>query len=63
MGEANEFVGLSKKDAQNLCDVRNFIFRLIRVDERNMLSYPEDTRIDRVCVELEKGRVVKAILQ
>ena len=60
---ADKFVGLSKKDAQNLAEIFNMIFRLVRVDERKILSYPEDQRTDRICVEIEKNKVVKAVVQ
>ena len=60
---SESFVGLPKKDAQNLAEMHNLIFRLIRVDNKNMFSYPEDIRDDRVCVELDKGKVTKAVLQ
>jgi hypothetical protein len=59
----DQFIGLPKKDAQNLAERFNFIFRLIRIDDKNMFSYPEDSRDDRVCVEIEKGVVVHAAIQ
>lgn len=55
----DKFCGLGKKDAQNLAEAYNLIFRLIRIDDRNMFSYPEDSRTDRVCVEIDKGKVSK----
>ena len=61
---ANKFIGLGKKSAQSLAESYNFIFRLIRVDDKNMFDYPDqnDIRDDRVCVEIEKGKVVKALI-
>ena len=57
------YLGLSKKDSQNTAEKLNHIYRLIRVDDKPMFSYPEDKRDDRICVEIEKGVVVKAIIQ
>ena len=57
------FIGLTKRDAQNLAEAHNLLFRLIRIDDKNMFSYPEDSRDDRVCVEIEKGVVVHAAIQ
>jgi hypothetical protein len=61
--EATNFVGLSKKEAQDLADQLNLIFRLIRVDEKNTQNYPEDEREDRICIEIDKGKISKAVLQ
>jgi hypothetical protein len=61
--EAINFVGLSKKEAQDLADQLNLIFRLIRVDEKNTQNYPEDEREDRICIEIDKGKISKAVLQ
>jgi len=61
--EATDFLGLSKKSAQNLAERKNLIFRLIKVDENNFFDYPEDQREDRVCVEIEKNIVIKALYQ
>lgn len=58
--DADKYLGLPKKDAQNLAEKQSIIFRLIRVDDRNILPYPEDVRTDRICVEVEKNKVVKA---
>lgn len=60
---ADTFVGLTKKGAQNLAEASNLIFRLIKVDGADYLTYPEDTREDRVCVEIENGKVTKATIQ
>lgn len=61
--KADAFVGLTKKSAQNLAEAKNMIFRLIRIDAEPYLPYPEDARVDRVCVELDNGQVSKASIQ
>jgi hypothetical protein len=63
MNMADRFLGLTKKSAQDLSDQLNLIFRLIRIDNRDMLSYPDDIREDRICVEIESSKVVKATIQ
>lgn len=57
-----QFISLSKKSAQNLADRYNLIFRLVSVDGEKFFGYPEETdiRTDRICVEIEKGFVIKA---
>lgn len=60
---AGDFLGLTKKRAQDVAESKFMIFRLIRSDDENFLSYPEDVRTDRVCVELENGKVVRATIQ
>jgi len=55
-----DFVGMSKKRAQDVAELKNMLFRLISVDGVPFLSYPEDERTDRVCVEIENSKVVKA---
>jgi hypothetical protein len=60
MANDNGFLGLTKKQAQNKAEARNFIFRLIRVDTENFFDYPTDERADRVCIEIDKGVVTKA---
>jgi len=61
--KVEDFLGLSKKRAQDLAESKNLIFRLIKIDDENFLSYPEDVRDDRLCVEIEKGQVKKASIQ
>lgn len=61
--DANQFIGMSKRRAQDLAEAKNLIFRLIRVDSEAFLPYPEDRRDDRVCVEIEQGKVVKVSIQ
>lgn len=58
-----DYIGLTKKKAQDKADDHNLIFRLIRIDEKPFFDYPEDVRVDRICVEVEKGYVVKATIQ
>ena len=59
---AESFINLSKKDAQNLAEINNLIFRLLSVNGEPMLSYPQDKREDRICVEIENSRVTKAFI-
>lgn len=59
----NDFIGLSKKGAQDKADKNNLIFRLISVDGKPMFSYPTDTRTDRICIEMNNGEVTGAKLQ
>lgn len=63
MATADDFLGLSKKGAQNKAEALNMIFRLIRIDGESYYTYPEDTRTDRICVELDGGKVTKASVQ
>lgn len=67
MTTASDFLGLTKKGAQNLAEARNMIFRLIRIDAEHYYKYPKDvpeeTRTDRICVEIDDGKVSKATLE
>ena len=63
MATANDFLGKTKKDAQNIAESKNLIFRLIRIDEEPYLAYPEDTRDDRICVEIDAGKVTSAAIR
>lgn len=63
MANADTFVGLTKKGAQNKAEAENLLFRLVRIDGADFLGYPEDTRDDRVCVEIDNGNVSKATIQ
>ncbi len=60
---ADDFLGMSKKGAQNKAEEKNLIFRLIRVDSEPFLAYPEDTRTDRLCVEIDDGKVTTATIR
>ncbi len=59
----DKFIGLPKRQSQNLADEWNLIFRLCKVDGKDFFDYPEDVRTDRVCIEIENGKVVKATIQ
>jgi hypothetical protein len=63
--KSEDFLGLSKKESQNLAEKRNLIFRLIRVDSEPYFAYPDETNkcSERICVEIEGGKVVKATFQ
>jgi hypothetical protein len=61
--KSEDFLGLTKKGAQDKAEAKNLIFRLIRKDEQTFFSYPTDNRIDRICVEIDKGQVTKAVFQ
>ena len=63
MQVVEDFIGLSKKASQDLAEKKNLIFRLISIDGESFFPYPEDERADRICVELENGKVAKAVLQ
>jgi hypothetical protein len=63
MISAENFINLSKRQAQNLAEANYMIFRLISDNGENILGYPEDTRNDRVCVKVENERVTEAIIQ
>ena len=54
-----DFIGLTKKMAQDKAEGRNMIFRLIRVDKNSFFDYPADERTDRVCIEIDNGKVTK----
>lgn len=56
-----DFLGKSKWQSQGLAESNNLIFRLLRVDDRQMFSMPTDKRSDRVCIEIENGEVVKVV--
>jgi hypothetical protein len=58
----DQFLGLTKKRAQDKAEVLNLVFRLIRINNENFLPYPEDKRTDRICVEIDDGAVTKATI-
>lgn len=60
---AEKYLDLTKRSAQNLSEQENLIFRLIRIDQESFLDYPEDVRSDRICIEIDNGKVTKAVLQ
>ena len=65
--KAEEFIGLSKKRAQDIAEAKNIIFRLIRIDDELFLKYPKDIgeepRQDRICIEIDEGKVSSAVFQ
>ena len=61
--KSSEYIGMGKRQAQNRAELDNFIFRLIRVDGESFLPYPDDTRNDRLCVEIDGGKVTKAVIR
>lgn len=61
--DADSFLGLSKVAGQNLAELNNIVFRLIKKDGEDFLSYPEDVRTDRICVEISDNKITKAIIQ
>lgn len=63
MAGSSDFIRQTKKGAQNLAEARAMIFRLIRVDGDQFFAYPDDTRNDRVCVEIDNGKVTKATIR
>jgi len=60
-----DYLGLTKKSAQDRAEGKNLIFRLIKSEGKDFFSYPEDheARQDRVCVEIENGKVVKVLFK
>jgi len=59
--DSNVFLGLSKKRGQDLAESLNVVFQLIRIDQEEYFSYPsEQERSDRVFIEIEQGKIVKA---
>ena len=62
MDIAAEFIGKSKKSAQDHAERRNLIFRLIRIDAEHYFPYPDDKREDRVCIEIDNGKISKVIV-
>ncbi len=62
MSGAADFIGLSKKGAQNLAEAKNMIFRLVSVDGEPMLGWPADSVADRVSCVVVQSKVVEARL-
>lgn len=61
--DSKTYLGLTKMEANRKSERDNLIFRLIRVNDRDIQTYPFDQRTDRICVEIEDGVVVKATIQ
>ena len=60
---AADFLGLSKRSAQDKAEQLNLIFRLVSVDGVDYLGLPTDVRTDRICVILFGGVVTQATIQ
>ena len=61
--DINKFIGMTKKGSQDLAEKNNLIYRLIRIDNDKFNDYPVDDRTeqkDRVCIEIDGGKVSKA---
>lgn len=60
--KSEDFLGLTKKGSMDKAEAKNFIFRLIRIDDKSFFSYPDPDkqRTDRVCIEIDKGAVTSA---
>lgn len=58
-----DFLGLSKRSAQDKAEQLNLIFRLVSVDGIDFLGLPTDVRTDRICVVMFGGVVTQATLQ
>lgn len=65
MATESDFLGLTKKNAQDKAERMDLIFRLIRIDGEQYFGYPEegDVRHDRVCVEIDNTKITKVVLQ
>lgn len=57
---SSEFLGRSKKSVQDLAERHGMVFRFIRVDSEDSFDYPNEYRKDRICVEIDAGRVTEA---
>lgn len=53
----SDFLGKVKRDAQNVAERHNLIWRHIRADKERIFTYPDDKREDRICVETDNGVV------
>jgi hypothetical protein len=62
MVKPDDFIGMNKSAAQYKAERANLIFRLIRIDGANYFDYPEDSRTDRICIEIDNGAVTKAVI-
>lgn len=60
MAGVNDFIGQTKKGSQNIAEARGLVYRLIRIDRESYMPYPDDIRDDRVCIEIDNGKVSKA---
>jgi hypothetical protein len=59
--KASDFVGLTKKAAQDKAEARNMVFRHRTANGEKYLGDPSDPgRDDRVCVDTVDGKVTAA---
>lgn len=63
MASADEYLGLTKKMAQDKAEGKNMIFRLIRIDSEPYFPYTDEMRTDRVCVEIDNGKITIATIR
>ncbi len=61
MTKEEEFLGLTKKGAQNLAEKKNLIFRLIEVNGESFFAEPTDKVTDRICVWITNSVVSKVV--
>lgn len=59
------FLNKTKKGSQDLAEKNNLIYRLIRIDNENYVPYPSESDDrseikDRICIEIDNGKVTKA---
>ena len=62
------FLNKTKKSSQDLAEKHSIIYRLIRINNENFMSYPDSSddrskMMDRVCIEIDNGKVTKAVFQ
>lgn len=63
MTNPDSFIGLSKKSAQNKAESLGLLFHLIRIDQEDFFKYLEESRQDRICIEIDNAQVSKATIQ
>ena len=63
MMNAEQFLGLTKRQSYELAERLGLMPHLVRIDDRNLFGYPDDQREDRICLELDSRRVTKATIQ
>jgi hypothetical protein len=63
MPSAQEYLGLTKKMGQDKAEGKNMIFRLIRIDGESYFPYVDEIRADRVCVEIDNGKITVATIR
>lgn len=52
--------GRRRRARRNIAEARGLVYRLIRIDRESYMPYPDDIRDDRVCIEIDNGKVSKA---